>query len=100
MVTGQIIDATSKLPVPNAEVIVVCSSVQNFDKNSSSTLKVIADKSGRYQARFDKGFHIEVASKASGYEPTKLSNKVSDNQIKIDLKLNKAQNNPTLKILH
>jgi len=95
-VAGQVIDETTGKPIPNAEVVVLCWYNHNIDDASFHKQTLTTDNEGRYQIKFDKGHQVDVASKASGYQPNRSYNGLKVNKIEVNLKLIKKKNNPTL----
>jgi hypothetical protein len=96
VVSGQVIDETTGKPIPNAEVVVLCWYIHNIDDASFNKQTLKTDSEGKYQAKFDKGYQIDVASKASSYLPTRSYNTLNDNEIYVNLKLIKTKENPDL----
>lgn len=99
VVTGQVIDETTGKPISNAEVVVLCWYNHNIDDASFNKQTLTTDKDGKYQAKFDKGHQVDVASKASGYQPNRSYNELKDNEIEVNLKLTKKKENPDLVML-
>lgn len=96
VVTGQVIDETTGKPIPNAEVVVLCWYNLNIDDASFNKQTLTTDNEGKYQAKFDKGHQVDVASKAIGYPPNRSYNELKDNEIEVNLKLTKKKENPDL----
>lgn len=96
VVTGQIIDDTTGMPIPNAEVVVLCWYNHNIDDDLFNKQNLSTDKNGKYQANFDKGHQVDVASKANGFQPNRSYNALKDNEIRVNLKLTKKKENPDL----
>lgn len=96
VVTGQVIDATTENPIPNAEVVVLCWYMHNIDDASFEKQTLTTDNEGKFQIKFKKGYQVDVASKAIGYQPNRSYNELKDNEIQINLKLTKIKENPTL----
>ena len=96
VVTGQVIDETTGKPIPNAEVVVLCWYNHNIDDASFNKQTLTTDNEGKYQANFDKGYQVDVASKSTGYQPNRSYNELKDNIIEVNLKLTKEKENPDL----
>lgn len=96
VVTGQVIDETTGKPISNAEVVVLCWYNHNIDDASFNKQTVTTDNEGRYQAKFEKGHQVDVASKASGYQPNRSYNELTDNEIEVNLRPTKKKENPDL----
>jgi hypothetical protein len=96
VVTGQVIDETTGNPIPNAEVVVLCWYNHNIDDASFNKQTLTTDSEGKYQVKFDKGHQVDVASKATNYQPNRSYNELKDNKIEVNLKLIKKKDNPTL----
>ena len=96
VVTGQVTDETTGKPIPNAEVVVLCWYNHNIDDASFNKQTLTTDNEGKYQAKFDKGHQVDVASRSTGYQPNRSYNELKDNRIDVNLKLTKTKDNPTL----
>jgi hypothetical protein len=96
VVTGQVIDETTGKPIPNAEVVVLCWYNHNIDDASFNKQTLTTDNEGKYQAKFDKGHKVDVASKSTDYQPNRSYNELKDNEIEVNLKLTKRKENPNL----
>lgn len=96
VVTGQVTDETTGKPIPNAEVVVLCWYNHNIDDASFNKQTLTTDSEGKYQAKFDKGHQVDVASKAMAYQPNRSYNKLKDNEIEVNLQLTKKKENSTL----
>lgn len=99
VVKGQVVDETTGKPISNAEVVVLCWYNHNIDDASFNKQTLTTDKDGKYQVKFDKGHQVDVASKASGYQPYRSYNELKDNEIEVNLKLTKKKENPDLVML-
>ena len=100
IVTGRISDEISGEPIPNAEVVILCWYSQSIDNASFKKQTVRTDQDGNYKVNFDKGHQIDVASKMAGYNPNRSYNELSDRVIKVNLKLSRIIDNPTLISIH
>lgn len=96
VVTGQVTDETTGKPIPNAEVVALCWYNHNIDDASFNKQTLTTDSEGKYQAKFDKGHQVDVASKAMAYQPNRSYNKLKDNEIVVNLQLTKKKENSTL----
>lgn len=96
IVTGQVIDEATGKPIPNAEVVVLCWYNHNIDDASFNKQTLTTDNEGKYQAIFDKGHQVDVASKTPDYQPNRSYNELKDNKIEVNLKLTQKKDNPTL----
>jgi 5-hydroxyisourate hydrolase-like protein (transthyretin family) len=96
IVTGQIIDETTGKPITNAEVVVLCWYNRNIDDASFNKQTLSTDNQGRFQAKFEKGHQLDVASKAHGYQPIRSYNELIDNEIEVRLKLMRKEKNQTV----
>jgi len=95
IVAGQITDETTGQPILNAEVVILCWYMHN-DEASFNKKNIKTDNKGNFKANFERGYQVDIASKATGYNPIRNYNKLSNNEINVNLKLSKAKNNPTL----
>lgn len=96
VVTGQVIDETTGKPISNAEVVVLCWYNHNIDDASFKKQNLTTNNEGNFQAKFEKGHQVDVASKANGYQPNRSYNELKDNEIEVNLKLTKKQENTEL----
>lgn len=95
-VSGRVTDLKGN-PISNAEVVVVCWFYSGYEDASIKKQDINTDESGNYMVNFEKGFEIDIASKAPGYEPFRSFNNLTKNTLKSDIRLTKAQENPNLK---
>jgi hypothetical protein len=96
VVKGHVIDETTGKSIPNAEVVVLCWYNHNIDDASYNKQTLTTDKNGKYEAKFEKGHQVDVASKATGYQPYRIYNELKDNKIEVNLKLSTRKHNSTL----
>lgn len=96
VVTGQVIDKTTGKSIPNAEVVVLCWYNHTIDDASYNKQTLTTDKNGNFEAKFEKGYQVDVASKANGYQPERIYNELKDNRIEVHLKLIKKIDNSSL----
>ncbi|MFM2224833.1 MAG: hypothetical protein RJA07_1035 [Bacteroidota bacterium] len=96
VVIGQIVDEATGLPIPKAEVVVLCWYMSNIDDATFKKKTLITDGNGNYKTTFNEGYEIDIASKSVGYIANRSYNKLKDNKISVTLKLAKAKANPTL----
>lgn len=96
VVKGQVIDEATGKPIPKAEVVVLCWYSHNIYDASFNKQTLTTDNKGKYQATFEKGHKVDVASKAADYQPNRSYNELHENEIFVTLKLTKAKANPTL----
>lgn len=95
VISGEIVDEMTGKPIPNAEVMIFCW-FKSFNDVSFKKQILKTNDEGKYQATFDKGYKVDIASKAVGYLPKRSYNKLKNNKIKINLKLSQVRSNPTL----
>ena len=96
IVTGQITDEITGKPISNAEVLVLCWYMRSIEDASFDKKTLKTDNEGKYQAKFKKGYQVDVASKSIDYLPSREYNELKDNKIIVNLKLIKKKENPTL----
>lgn len=96
LVTGTITDELTGKPIPKAEVVVVCWYMSSWEEAGTESQAIVTDERGRYRARFAKGHKIGVAAKAVGAGPGRHFSDLEENQIEVNLKLAKINENPTL----
>lgn len=96
VVTGQIVEETSRKPIQNAEVVVLCWYNHSIDDASFIKQTLTTDNEGKFQAKFERGHQVDVASKANGYQPIRSYNELKDNEIEVNLELVAKKENPTL----
>ena len=95
-VAGQIADEVTGKPVPKAEVVVLCWYNYGLDDATFQKQILVTDEKGNYKTTFDKGYQVDVASKAQGFIANRSYNELKDNKIQVDLKLARVKENPTL----
>lgn len=96
VVTGNIVDKSNGKPIGNAEVVVLCWYKHDFEEVSFEKKTALTDNDGHFKMNFDKGYKIDIASKAKNYLPNRSYNDLTENKLELTLKLNKQENNPTL----
>ncbi|NQY08663.1 MAG: hypothetical protein HRT71_04010 [Flavobacteriales bacterium] len=96
VVQGRILDAKTDKPISNAEVVALCWYQNNLDDVSFKKQNTITNSEGVYQFKFEDGYKIDIASKAQNYIPSRTYNKLANNELTKDLKLNKSRKNKSL----
>lgn len=95
-VAGQIVDEETGKPIPKAEVVVLCWYNYGLDDATFKKHTLVTDEKGNYKTTCDKGYQLDVASKAQGFIANRSYNELKDNKIQVDLKLARVKENPTL----
>ncbi len=95
-VVGQVVDETTGKPIPKAEVVALCWYNYGLDDATFIKQTLVTDEKGNYKASFEKGYQIDVASKAHGFIANRSYNELKANKIQVDLKLARIKENPTL----
>jgi len=89
-VKGCVNDNTTKMPIPDAKVTVLCWYYSGWDKTDYVSIDTVADKNGCFSAKFEEGYKVVVASIAAKYYPNlKASEELNSNNIGINLELSK-----------
>jgi hypothetical protein len=96
VVSGKILDSKTNIPISNAEVVALCWYQNNIDDVTFTKKVTTTDKKGHYKLQFDKGYQIDIASKAENYNPNRIYNKLDNNNLNVDLELTQMTNNNSL----
>lgn len=95
--TGQIINAETGVPIHGAQVVALCWYMTGIDDADFKKQTSRTDQNGNYQFSFDKGHQVDIAARANGFYPNRWYSKLADNSLKVDIKLDYAKENPTLR---
>lgn len=89
-IKGCVTDNTTKIPIANAKVTLLCWYHAGWDKTDYVSIDTLADKNGCFSAKFREGYKVVVASVAAKYNPNlKASEELNSNNIEINLELTK-----------
>lgn len=89
-VKGCVIDSATKMPVPDAQVTLLCWYHAGLDKTDYVSIDTTADKNGCFSAKFEEGYKVVVASVATKYYPNlRASGELNSNNVAVKLKLTK-----------
>ncbi|MCE2995041.1 MAG: hypothetical protein ACK5RG_15370 [Cyclobacteriaceae bacterium] len=96
VVTGHVMDEATGKPIPHAEVVILCWYNHNIDDVSFHKQTLTTDHEGKYEVKFKKGYQVDIASQAIGYQPNRSYHPLQSNAVEVNLKLSRIKNNPTL----
>jgi hypothetical protein len=89
-VKGCVIDSTTRMPVTDAKITLLCWYHAGWDKTDYVSIDTVADRNGCFNVKFKKGYKIVIAGVAAKYNPNlSASNELVDNNIEIHLELRK-----------
>jgi hypothetical protein len=89
-VKGCIIDSTTRMPIADAKITLLCWYHAGWDKTNFVSIDTVADRNGCFNAKFEDGYKVVIAGVATKYNPNlRASNELDDNNIEINLELRK-----------
>jgi hypothetical protein len=89
-VKGCIIDSTTRMPIVDAKITLLCWYHAEWDKTDYVSIDTVADRNGCFNAKFEEGYKVVIAGIATKYNPNlRASNELVDNNIEINLELRK-----------
>lgn len=89
-VRGCVIDSTTKMPIADAKITLLCWYHAGWDKTDYVSIDTVADRNGCFNAKFEEGYKIIVAGVATKYNPNlSSSDELVNNNIEINLGLKK-----------